>query len=81
VSVPAIITAPPATTIAALSTDKVTTSRTLPVVAVSERTAPRSHRGLPAASHTDGSADTNCLQLVTVRPGREPLPSLAHRRR
>jgi len=33
-SVPAIITAPPATTIAALSTDKVTTSRTLPVVAV-----------------------------------------------
>jgi hypothetical protein len=61
VPVPAIITAPPATTIAALSTEKATTSRTLPVVAVSEGTAPRSHRGLPAASHTGGSADTNCL--------------------
>jgi hypothetical protein len=47
----------PATIITALSTDRTVTSRTLPAVAVSERTAQRSHRGIRPASHTGRSAD------------------------
>src|ERR1700759_119544 len=46
VAVLASTAAPPAMIISALSTDKATTSRTLPVVAVSEPTAQQSHRAL-----------------------------------
>src|SRR5262249_15358768 len=40
----------PIMTVTAAATDRTMTSRTLPVVAVSERTAQRSHRDYPPAS-------------------------------
>ena len=53
---------PPAMTITALTTERTMTSRTLRGGAVSERTAQRSHRGMPPASHTGRSAqhDLSC---------------------
>ena len=43
--------AAPSMIVTAATTDRTMTSRTLPVVAVLERTAQRSHRGYPPASH------------------------------
>jgi hypothetical protein len=50
-AVPRITRKAPSMTVTAPATDKVMTSRTLLAVAVSERTAQRSHRGYRPASH------------------------------
>jgi hypothetical protein len=57
VTTAALARSTPAINITALSTDRTVASRTLSAVAVSERTAQRSHRGMRLASHTGRSAD------------------------
>jgi len=54
----------PSMIVTALATDKVMTSRTLPAVAVSERTAQRSHRGYLPASHTGRSTHYGLLSAT-----------------